>query len=61
MKKWIGYAVILLPIIAVAFKWQVWDGGIGAWVLAFIALFNCTVWGDIYHEQSKKKRNRQDH
>lgn len=44
MKKWIGYAVIILPILYVAYKWHVWDGGIGGLILAEIAVLNCTIW-----------------
>ena len=55
MKKWIGYAVIILPIIGVAVKWQVWNSDLGGLVLALIALFNCTVWGDHCNERKEKK------
>lgn len=43
-KKWIGYVVILVPIIIVAIKWRVWNGGIGGLILAEIAVLNCTIW-----------------
>lgn len=54
-KKWIGYVVILVPIIIVAIKWRVWNGGIGGLILALIAVFNCVVWTDIYEQRKKKK------
>lgn len=54
MKKWIGYAVIILPILYVAYKWHVWDGGIGGLILAEIAVLNCTIWTD---HCDKPKRN----
>lgn len=56
MWKYIGYAVIILPIIVVAIKWQVSDNLIGGVVLAIAAVFNCTVWNNCY-EQAKKKRD----
>lgn len=56
MKKWIGYAVIILPIIAVGIKWRVWDSDFGGWVLAMVAVLNCTLWRN-YYEQRQKKKN----
>ena len=43
MKKALIMAMVLLPIIAVAVKWRVWDGGIGGLVLALAAAFNCNM------------------
>lgn len=54
MKKWIGYAVILIPIAVVAFKWEVWKGGIGAVVLVLVAWFLCTVYNDVYEQRKTK-------
>lgn len=54
MKRWIGYAIIILPILYVAYKWHVWDGGTGGLMLALIAVFNCTVWTDHCKKPNKK-------
>lgn len=56
MWKYVGYAVIILPIIVVAIKWQVLDNNIGGVVLVLVAVFNCTVWNN-YYEQAKTKRD----
>lgn len=60
MKKWLGYAVIILPIIVVAYKWQVWDSCVGAMMLALVALFNCLAWSEYCDECKKKKGTEQD-
>jgi len=60
MKKVIGYAVIILPILVVADKWQVWDGGVGALILSLIALLNCLIWGEHCNECKKKERTDED-
>lgn len=54
MKRGIGYAVIILPILYVAYKWHVLDGGIGGLILALVAVFNCTVWTDHCKKPNKK-------
>ena len=54
--KWIGYVVIIAPITYVAFKWHVWDGGIGGLILALIAAFNCLAWADHCDTTKPKKK-----
>lgn len=55
--KWIGYVVIIVPILIVAWKWHVWDGGIGGLILAEIAVLNCTIWTD--HCDKHKKNSHE--
>lgn len=54
--KWIGYVVIIAPITYVAFKWHVWDGGIGGLILVLIAIFNCAAWEDYCDNNKPKKK-----
>lgn len=54
--KWIGYVVIIAPITYVAFKWHVWDGGIGGLILVLIAIFNCAAWEDYCDTNKTKKK-----
>ena len=56
MKKVIVYSIIILPIICVAIKWKVWEGGIGGVVLAAVAMLICTLYNG--YESEKKKSNR---
>ena len=54
MKKLIGYAMIILPVVAIAIKWQIWESNLEAVVLPLIATLACTIYNN---EQSEKKSN----
>lgn len=54
MKKFIIYAIIIVPIILVWFAWGADIHSNGTFILALIAVFNCTVATDKMHEMSAK-------
>jgi len=55
MKKIYGYAAIILPVVALAVKWQIWNSNLEAVVLPLVATLACTIYSN---EQSEKKSNR---
>ena len=54
MKKLLVYAIIIVPIILVWFAWGADIHSNGTFILALIAVFNCTVAADKMHEKSAK-------
>lgn len=54
MKKFIIYAIIIVPIILVWFAWGADIHSNGTFILALIAVFNCTVATDKMHENRAK-------
>lgn len=54
MKKLAVYAIILIPIFLVWFAWGADIHSNGTFVLALIAVFNCTVASDKMHENRAK-------
>lgn len=57
MKKLIGYAMIILPVVAIAIKWQIWESNLEAVVLPLIATLACTIYDN---ERKEKKSDRED-
>lgn len=57
MRKFIGYAMIILPVVALAIKWQIWKSNLEAVVLPLIATLACTIYSN---EQREKKSDRED-
>jgi hypothetical protein len=57
MRKFIGYAMIILPVVALAIKWQIWKSNLEAVVLPLIATLACTIYDN---EQREKKSDRED-
>jgi len=54
MKKIYGYAAIILPVVALAVKWQIWNSNLEAVVLPLVATLVCTVYDN---EQREKKED----
>lgn len=49
--------MIILPVVAIAIKWQIWESNLEAVVLPLIATLACTIYDN---ERKEKKSDRED-
>ena len=58
MKKFIIYAIIIVPIIFVWLHWGGFKNDMGTFILMMAATFLCTVASDKMHESAEKKEEK---
>lgn len=49
--------MIVLPVVALAIKWQIWKSNLEAVVLPLFAILACTIYDN---ERKEKKSDRED-